>query len=71
MRIRDIRTVIVDLPGKNWIVKPEIQSFGCVLVFLDTDEGITGESFLWTFGTQRLDVLKGVNAIVQRRGLDL
>jgi hypothetical protein len=32
---------MVDFPGKNRIVKPEIQSFGCVLVFLDTDEGTT------------------------------
>jgi L-alanine-DL-glutamate epimerase-like enolase superfamily enzyme len=48
---------MIDLPGSTWIVRPEIRSFGCVLVFLDTDEGITGESFLWTFGTKRLDVL--------------
>ena len=60
MKISDVRTVMVDLPGTNWIVKPEIQSFGCVLVFLDTDEGITGESFLWTFGTKRLDVLNSM-----------
>jgi L-alanine-DL-glutamate epimerase-like enolase superfamily enzyme len=57
MKIKDVRTVMVDVPGKNWVVKPDIQSFGCVLVFLDTDEGVTGESFLWTFGTKRLDVL--------------
>jgi len=60
VKISDIRTVMIDLPGKNWIVKPEIQSFGCVLVFVDTDEGITGESFLWTFGTKRLDVLNSM-----------
>jgi len=57
VKITDIRTVLIDLPGNTWIVRPDIQSFGCVLVFLDTDEGITGESFLWMFGTKRLDVL--------------
>jgi len=51
---------MVDLPGRYWVVKPEIQSFGCVLVFVDTDEGITGESFLWTFGTKRLGVLNSM-----------
>lgn len=57
MKITDIRTVMVNIPSQTWIVKPEIQSFGCLLVFLDTDEGITGESFLWTFGIQQLKVL--------------
>lgn len=60
MKIRDVRTVMVNIPGKNWIIKPDIQSFGCVLVFVDTDEGVTGESLLWTFGTKRLDVLNSM-----------
>src|SRR4030042_1411665 len=60
MKITDLRTVMVGLPGTNWIVKPEIQSFGCVLVFMETDEGITGESCLWTFGTKRLDMLNSM-----------
>lgn len=57
MIITDVRTVMVNIPSQTWIVKPEIRSFGCLLVFLDTDEGITGESFLWTFGIQQLKVL--------------
>lgn len=57
MRIIALRTVPVEIPGTTWIVKPETRSFGCVLVFVETDEEITGESFLWTFGTERLDVL--------------
>jgi L-alanine-DL-glutamate epimerase-like enolase superfamily enzyme len=65
MKIEDIRTVLVDLPGKTWIIKPEIRSFGCVLVFLETDEGVTGESFLWTFGTQQLGLLN--NMIISMR----
>ncbi|OGP69044.1 MAG: mandelate racemase [Deltaproteobacteria bacterium RBG_13_47_9] len=60
MKITDLRTVMVDLPGTNWIVKPEIQSFGCVLVFMETDEGITGESVLWAFGPRRLGVLNSM-----------
>jgi L-alanine-DL-glutamate epimerase-like enolase superfamily enzyme len=60
MRVKDVRTIMVDLPGTDWIVKPAIQSFGCVLVFMDTDEGMTGESVLWTFGTQRLNVLNSM-----------
>lgn len=59
MKIIDVRTVLVDLPGTTWI-KPEIQSFGCVLVSLDTDEGITGESFLWAFGTRWLGMLNSM-----------
>src|SRR4030042_83407 len=60
MRIKDLRTIPIDLPGKNWVVAPEIRTFGCVLVFVDTDEGVTGESLLWTFGTKRLDVLNSM-----------
>lgn len=60
MRIKDVRTITIDLPGKNWVVAPEIRTFGCVLVFVDTDEGVTGESLLWTFGTKRLDVLNSM-----------
>ena len=29
-------------------------------MFVDTDEGVTGESLLWTFGTKRLDVLNSM-----------
>ncbi len=60
MKITDLRTILVDLPYTTWIVKPEIRSFGCVLVFIDTDEGIFGESLLWTFGTKHLDVLNSM-----------
>jgi len=51
MKITGLRTILVDLPGTTWIVSPDIRSFGCALIFLDTDKGITGESFIWTFGT--------------------
>jgi len=57
MKIVDVRTVMVNIPYRTWIVAPDIKTFGCVQVFVDTDEGITGESLLWTFGTKGLDVL--------------
>ncbi len=60
MKIKDVRTIMLDLPGTHWIIRPEIRSFGCVLVFVDTDEGMTGESVLWTFGTGRLNVLNSM-----------
>lgn len=60
MKIVDVRTVMVSVPYRTWIVAPDIQTFGCVLVFVDTDEGVSGESFLWTFGTKRLGVLNSM-----------
>jgi len=36
---------------------PDIKFFGCVLVFIDTDKGITGESIIFTFSGKALDVL--------------
>ena len=47
MKIVDVRTVMVSVPYRTWIVAPDIQTFGCVLVFVDTDEGVSGENFLW------------------------
>ena len=34
MKITNLRTVMVNLPYKHWIVSPDIRTFGCVLVFL-------------------------------------
>jgi L-alanine-DL-glutamate epimerase-like enolase superfamily enzyme len=60
MRIKDVRTVMINVPSENWVIKPDVNSLGCVLAFVDTDEGITGESLVFTFGTQRLDVLNSM-----------
>jgi L-alanine-DL-glutamate epimerase-like enolase superfamily enzyme len=60
VRIKDVRTVRVNVPIENWVIKPDIQSFSCVLVFVDTDEGITGESLVFTFEMQQLDVLNSM-----------
>jgi len=60
MKIVELRTALVNIPYKTWIVAPEIKTFGCVLVFVDTDEGITGESVLWAFGTRHVNVLNSM-----------
>lgn len=51
---------MVDVPGEKGVIKPDAQSVGCVLVFVDTDEGITGESLLFTFGTEQLKMLNSM-----------
>ncbi len=54
-----MRTVRVELP----IAKPirtsihDISSVGCLLVFLETDAGHVGESYVFTMNAARLDVL--------------
>ena len=60
MRITGVRTAMVEIPYKHWIIAPGVRTFGCVLVFVDTDEGITGESFLWSFGTRYVGMLNAM-----------
>jgi L-alanine-DL-glutamate epimerase-like enolase superfamily enzyme len=60
MKITNLRTAAVNLPYDHWIVSPDISTFGCVLVFIDTDEGRTGESFLWSFGTRYVAMLNAM-----------
>ncbi len=68
MKITGLRTVQVDLP----IEKPirtaihDIRSVGCVLVFLDTDEGLGGESYMFTMNAGRLDVLESMAKSLER-----
>jgi L-alanine-DL-glutamate epimerase-like enolase superfamily enzyme len=62
MRITALRTVRVELP----IEKPirtaihDIRSVGCVLVSLDSDQGLTGESYMFTLSAVRLEVLEAM-----------
>jgi len=62
MKITDVRTVLINVP----IEKPvktaihDIRSVGCVLIFVDTDEGITGESYIFTLSAKRLDVFEAM-----------
>ncbi len=63
MRVTDLRTIVVELP----LLKPTLNSSGvsndrvaCVLVFIDTDVGVTGESFVFTNGGKRIEVLEAM-----------
>lgn len=63
MRVTALRTIIVELP----LARPTMNSSGvghdrirCVLVFLDTDVGVTGESFVFTNGGKRIEVLEAM-----------
>ncbi len=62
MQITALRTARVEVP----IEKPirtsihRIDSVGCVLVWLDTDEGITGEGYCFTLSAVRLGVLEAM-----------
>ena len=60
MKITDVRTVMVSIPMEGSVVQKDIRSIGCVLVFIDTDREVTGESLVFTFGTKRLDVLNSM-----------
>lgn len=60
MRISRLRTVRVEVPLKEPFRTAihDIRSVGCVLVFLDGDDGSVGESYLWLSSTGRLRVLE-------------
>ncbi|MDP6352834.1 MAG: mandelate racemase/muconate lactonizing enzyme family protein [Alphaproteobacteria bacterium] len=59
VKITGVRTVPVDLP----LAEPfrtaihDIRSIGCLLVFVETDQGLVGESYLWLSSARRLKVL--------------
>ena len=59
MKITRIRTRHVEVPFDRPIrtAVHHIAGVACVLVWLDTDEGVTGESYLWTIGRHKLGVL--------------
>lgn len=61
MRVTGLRTMVVEIP----LERPTQNSSGvrndrvaCVLIFLDTDAGVTGESFVFTNGGRRIEVLE-------------
>ncbi len=62
MKITDVRTVRVNIPFAKPL-RTSIHSFecaGCVLVFMDTDEGITGESYVFSLNIPRLKVFEAM-----------
>lgn len=61
MKITRLRTQVVDLPidpPPQTTILGAIRSLGCVLTFLDTDEGITGEGYVISFNSRRIGVLQ-------------
>jgi len=62
MKITDVRTMLVNIPFEKPL-RTSIHSFesaGCVLVFIDTDEKITGESYVFSLNVARLEVIKAM-----------
>ncbi len=62
MKITDVRTMLVNIPFAKPL-RTSIHSFeyaGCVLVFMDTDEGMTGESYVFSFNLARLEVFRAM-----------
>jgi L-alanine-DL-glutamate epimerase-like enolase superfamily enzyme len=59
MKITALRTKIVHLPLAKPILSAifEIRSADCVLVYLDTDQGITGEGLVFAINNRRLSVI--------------
>ena len=62
MKVVNIRTELVNIPFPRPLRTAihEFGSVGCVLVFIDTDEGVTGESYVFSFHPKRLDVFKAM-----------
>ena len=62
MRITAVRTRRVHVPFPKPIGTSihHIEGVACVLVWVETDAGITGESYLWTIGAHRLPVLEAM-----------
>lgn len=62
MKITSLRTARVEIPIEPPLKTSihEIRSVGCVLVFLDTDDGLTGEGYSFTLSGERLDVIEAL-----------
>ena len=59
MKISQIRTQPIEIPFDKPLGTSihRITSVAALLVWIDTDEGITGESYLWVIGKHKLPVL--------------
>ncbi len=60
MKITRLRTQVVHLPINPPIltsIMGSIKSADCVLTFLDTDEGLTGEGLVFSINNRRLGVI--------------
>lgn len=59
MKITNFKTTLVDVPLQKPIATAihSIRSVGCVLLELETDTGIVGESYVFTLNGIRLQAL--------------
>ncbi|TFH40685.1 MAG: mandelate racemase/muconate lactonizing enzyme family protein [Lysobacterales bacterium] len=62
MKITGLRCIQVEIPLEKPIRTAihDVKSVGCVLAFLDSDEGISGEAYNFTMNAVRLDVLQAM-----------
>jgi L-alanine-DL-glutamate epimerase-like enolase superfamily enzyme len=60
MKITGLRTEQVEMPLETPIRTAihQVASIGCVLVYIDTDDGHSGEGLVWSLGTRRLATLE-------------
>ncbi len=57
-----MRTALIDVPLERPIKTAihDVRSVGCALVFLDTDAGLTGESYMFTMNGAHIGVLEAM-----------
>ncbi len=62
MKITGLRCVQVEIPLEKPVRTAihDVRSIGCVLAYLDTDEGISGEAYNFTMNAARLDILQAM-----------
>ncbi len=62
MKITGLRCVQVEIPLDKPIRTAihDVRTLGCVLVYLDTDEGTSGEAYNFTMNAARLDILQAM-----------
>jgi len=62
VKVTQIRTVQVQIPFERPLRTSihHVEGVDAVLLFVDTDAGITGESYLFAFGAAKLGVLEGM-----------
>ncbi len=62
MKITGLRTEQVEIPLATPIRTSihYLDAIGCVLVYIDTDDGRTGEGLVWSMGTRRLATLEAM-----------
>ena len=70
MKITKLKTSVVEIPFEKPIQTAihNIRSLGFVLLKLETDEGLVGESFLFTLNGLRLKVFNDRRCCTERTG---